>query len=192
MSEPGSWVRGIVLPLTQGAVIHGQGMAGISLFFTGGSDRLDWYSHVSMLLAAGLLVLFVLFVLFVRRLGPATVLPWCAFFLATRSRDGYYLLMTPLWLAAAVTAPASEFAGAWQPRLRALSRRPARIAAPVLLLTPALASTAWAATGTPLRHMRVTSVRWATPTAVSGLDVEVTKSDADASRPTSRSPPARA
>ena len=54
--------------------------------------------------------------LFVRRLGPAaTVLPWCAFYLAIRSQDGYYLLMTPLWLAAAATTPFSSFATAWQP-----------------------------------------------------------------------------
>ncbi|MET9972188.1 hypothetical protein ABZZ80_41440, partial [Streptomyces sp. NPDC006356] len=78
VSEPGNWIRGIALPLTQGAVIHGQGVVGISLYFTDGSDRLDWYSRASMLLAAGLLAVFVLFV---RRLGPAaTVLPWCAFF----------------------------------------------------------------------------------------------------------------
>ncbi|MFI7409698.1 hypothetical protein ACIBU0_13645 [Streptomyces sp. NPDC049627] len=181
VSEPGTWLRGIALPLTQGAVIHGQGVVGVSLYFTDGSDRLDWYSHASMLLAAGLLALFVLFV---RRLGPAaTVLPWCAFFLATRSQDGYYLMMTPLWLAAAVTAPAAEFATAWQPRPRFLARRPARIAAAALLLVPALASAAWAATGTPPLGMRVTSVRWATPTAVSGLGVEVVNTGAAALTP---------
>ncbi|MGI5378816.1 hypothetical protein ACQEV2_32110 [Streptomyces sp. CA-251387] len=181
VSEPGTWSRGIALPLTQGAVIHGQGVVGVSLYFTDGSDRLDWYSHASMLLAAGLLALFVLFV---RRLGPAaTVLPWCAFFLATRSQDGYYLMMTPLWLAAAVTAPTSEFATAWQPRPGVLVRRPARIAAAALLLTPALASAAWAAAGTPPLGMRVTAVRWATPTAVSGLDVEVANTDAAALTP---------
>ncbi|MGW6904360.1 hypothetical protein [Streptomyces sp. NPDC054940] len=183
VSEPGTWIRGIALPLTQGAVIHGQGVVGISLYFTDGSDRLGWYSHASMLLAAGLLALFVLFV---RRLGPAaTVLPWCAFFVATRSQDGYYLMMTPLWLAAAVTAPASEFARAWQPRLRVrvLSGRPARVAVAALLLAPALASVAWAATGTPPLDMRLMSVRWATRAAVSRLEVEVTNTDAAALAP---------
>ncbi|MGN9761022.1 hypothetical protein [Streptomyces sp. SD31] len=181
VSEPGTWIRGIALPLTQGAVIHGQGVVGVSLYFTDGSDRLDWYSHASMLLVAGLLALFVLFV---RRLGPAaTVLPWCAFFLATRSQDGYYLMMTPLWLAAAVTAPAPEFATAWQPRPRVLLRRPARFAAAALLLTPALAGAAWAATGTPPLGMRVTSARWATPTTVTRLGVEVTNTDTAALTP---------
>ncbi|WP_461081675.1 hypothetical protein [Streptomyces deserti] len=175
VSEPRAWCTGIALPLTQGAVLHGQGLVGVSLYLTNGSDRLDWYSRASLLLAAGLLALFVLGV---RRLGPAaTVLPWCAFYLATRSQDGYYLLMTPLWLAAAVTAPASEFTRAWQPRLPLLSgphRRPARIAVAVLLLAPALVSAAVAATGTPPLRMRVTAVRHASPKTVSRLTLQVT------------------
>ena len=132
VSEPRTWAAGVALPLTQNATIHGQGLVGVALYYTDGSDRLAWYSHASVLLTGALLALLVLFV---RRLGPAaTVLPWCAFFLATRSQDGYYLLMTPLWLAAAVTAPAASFAGAWQPRPRFLSgprRRPALVAAAV-------------------------------------------------------------
>ncbi|GAA4014439.1 hypothetical protein GCM10022232_66410 [Streptomyces plumbiresistens] len=184
VSEPGPWLAGIALPLTQGAVLHGQGLVDVSLYFTNGSDRLDWYSHASLLLAAGLLALFVLFV---RRLGPAaTVLPWCAFFLATRSQDGYYLLMTPLWLAAAVTAPPSEFADAWQPRPRPLSgphRRPARAAAVVLLLAPALVGSVLAVTGTPPLRMRVASVRRASATAASELTVRVTNTDGSALTP---------
>lgn len=171
VSEPGTWLKGIALPLTQGAVLHGQGLVGVSVYLTDGSDRLDWYSRASILLAAGLLALFVLFV---RRLGPAaTVLPWCAFFLATRSQDGYYLLMTPLWLAAAVTAPASEFASAWQPRLRPVSR-PARIAVALLALAPALVSAALAATGTPPLRMQVTSLHRTLPVADSRLTLRVT------------------
>ncbi|MGY5047112.1 hypothetical protein ACWDE0_15940 [Streptomyces sp. 900105755] len=159
-SEPGRWLGGIALPLTQGAVVHGQGLVDITLYYTDGSDRIDWYSHASMLLAAALLALFVFFV---RRLGPAaTVLPWLAFFLATRSQDGYYLMMTPLWLAAAVTVPLSEFEHAWQPRPALLSgprRRPALIATAVLLLTPALVSAALAASGRPPLRMEITALR---------------------------------
>ncbi|MGP4007760.1 hypothetical protein [Streptomyces sp. 4N124] len=182
VSEPGDWVRGIALPLTQGAVLHGQGLVDVSLYFTDGSDRLDWYSHASLLLAAGQLALFVLFV---RRLGPAAaVLPWCAFYLATRSQDGYYLMMTPLWLAAAVTAPAPEFAGAWQPRaLSGAGRRSARIAATVLLLAPAFGSAVWAATGTPPLRMQVTSVRRASADTVSLLALRVTNAGGSALSP---------
>jgi hypothetical protein len=184
VSEPGPWLTGIALPLTQGAVLHGQGVVDISLYLTDGSDRLDWYSSASLLLFAGLLVLFVLFV---RRLGPAaTVLPWCAFYLATRSQDGYYLLMTPLWVAAAVTAPASAFAGAWQPRVRLLSgprRRPARIALTVLLLMPTPVAAAVAATGTPPLRMRVVAARHPTAATVSRLTLQVTNTDDTALAP---------
>lgn len=182
--EPGPWLSGVALPLTQGAVLHGQGLVDVSLYLTDGSDRLDWYAHASLLLAAALLALFVLFV---RRLGPAaTVLPWCAFFVATRSQDGYYLMMAPLWLAAAVTAPPSEFAGAWQPRPGPLSgrhRRPARIAAAVLLLLPALVSATVAATGRPPLAMRVTSVRRASAGYVTGLALQVTNTGDSALAP---------
>ncbi|PAZ14834.1 hypothetical protein CLM62_18015 [Streptomyces sp. SA15] len=184
VSEPGAWLDGIALPLTQGAVLHGQGLVDVSLYLTNGSDRLVWYSYASLLLLGGLLAVFVLFV---RRLGPAaTVLPWLAFYLATRSQDGYYLMMTPLWLAAAVTAPLPEFAGAWQPRPRPLSgphRRPARIAAAVLLLSPAVASASLAATGTPPLHMAVASVGRAAPTAVSRLTLRVTNTGDSALTP---------
>ena len=184
VSEPRTWAAGVALPLTQNATIHGQGLVGLALYYTDGSDRLAWYSHASMLLTGALLALLVLFV---RRLGPAaTVLPWCAFFLATRSQDGYYLLMTPLWLAAAITAPAASFAGAWQPRPRFLAgprRRPALVAVAALLLVPALASAAVAATGSPPLRMRVTGMRTAGPAAVSELDVRVTNADGSALTP---------
>ncbi|MEW2563479.1 hypothetical protein [Streptomyces griseorubiginosus] len=183
VTQPVAWLKGIALPLIQGAVLHGQGLVGVSLYLTNGSDRLDWYGYASVLLLAGLLALSVLFV---RRLGPAaTVLPWLAFWLATRSQDGYYLMMTPLWLAAAVTAPATEFAGAWQPfarRLGGANRRPARIAAAVLLLSPALASAALAATGSPPMRLELAGVRH-DARALSRLTVRVTNADDEALTP---------
>ncbi|GAA3798466.1 hypothetical protein [Streptomyces chiangmaiensis] len=179
VSEPRSWIAGITLPITQGAVIHGQGLVGISLYFTDGSDRLIWYSHAGMLLAAGLLAVFVLFV---RRLGPAaTVLPWCAFFLATRSQDGYYLLMTPLWLAAAVTVPQTAFTTAWQPRLLP-GRRVARTVMAVGVLVPSLVAVTLAATGRPPLHMQAAAAS-RTPLAVKTLRVRVTNTGDAALRP---------
>ena len=172
------------MPLIQGATLHGQGLVGVSLYYTNGSDRVDWYGHASMLLAAALLGLLILFM---RRLGPAaTVLPWCAFFLATRSQDGYYLMMTPLWLAAAVTAPPSEFARAWQPRPRLLTgphRRPALVATAALLLAPALVSAVLAVSGKPPLRMEVASVRRASASAVSRLTLQVTNTEDSALEP---------
>ncbi|WP_373557599.1 hypothetical protein [Streptomyces sp. Tue6028] len=183
VSEPRAWLSGIALPLTQQADIHGQGLVGISLYLTDGSGRLAWYAHASLLLAAGLLVLFVLFV---RRLGPAaTVLPWCAFYVATRSQDGYYLMMTPLWTAAAVTAPWQSFTTAWQPRpavLRGRTGRRARPVAAVLLLAPAAVAVAFAATGSPPLRMSVVGARRAAG-ALTALSVRVTNEGGAALRP---------
>ncbi|MET8641514.1 hypothetical protein [Streptomyces sp. NPDC004675] len=179
VSEPRAWIRGVALPLTQGAIIHGQGLVGVSLYFTNGSDRLSWYSHASMLLAAGLLAVFVLFV---RRLGPAaTVLPWCAFFLATRSQDGYYLLMTPLWLAAAVTVPQSAFTTAWQPRLLD-GRRAARTVMAAGLLAPSLVAVLLAATGRPPLHLQAAAAS-RTARVVRTLTVHVDNTGDAALRP---------
>ncbi|MEU2060118.1 hypothetical protein [Streptomyces sp. NPDC013455] len=173
--EPVGWLGGIALPLTQGAVLHGQGLVSVSLYFTDGSDRLDWYGRASVLLLAALLAVFVLFV---RRLGPAaTVLPWCAFYVATRSQDGYYLMMTPLWVAAAVTVPPAEFARAWQPRPRPLTgphRRTALAWAVAALVAPALVSAALAATGSAPLRLKVASARHTSGETLSGLTLRVT------------------
>ncbi|MFJ9909308.1 hypothetical protein ACIRVK_41925 [Streptomyces sp. NPDC101152] len=178
VSEPGTWLRGIALPLVQGATLHGQGLVDVSLYFTDGSDKVGWYGYASLLLAAGLLGLLVLFG---RRLGPAaTVLPWCAFYLATRSQDNYYMLMTPLWLAAAVTAPADDFAGAWQPRPRPLTgprRRTALGVAAALLVAPALVSAVVAMAGKPPLRMEVAAVGRASAKVVTRLSLRVTNTE---------------
>ena len=56
------------------------------------------------------------------------MIPWLVFYLSVRSQDGYFLLMTPLWLAAAATAPPSVFAHAWQPRISPAARPIGRLA----------------------------------------------------------------
>jgi uncharacterized membrane protein len=115
-----AWAAGVALVVTQHAVPHGQGLIDVSFYLTDGSAALDFYSYATLLLAIGLLVLAATWV---RRLGPAlTVIPWVVFYLSVRSQDGYFLLMTPLWLAAAATAPPSAFAGAWQPSLPSFAR----------------------------------------------------------------------
>ena len=39
-----AWLQGVLLPLDQKAILHGQGLMGISYYFTDGSSRLDYYS----------------------------------------------------------------------------------------------------------------------------------------------------
>lgn len=111
-----AWAGGVLLVLTQHAIPHGQGLIDVSFYLTDGSAALDFYSYAALLLGLGLLIATAVWV---RRLGPAlTVIPWLVFYLSVRSQDGYFLMMTPLWLAAAATAPPSAFAHAWQPSLR--------------------------------------------------------------------------
>ncbi|MEU3340468.1 hypothetical protein [Streptomyces sp. NPDC006668] len=161
-----AWLGGILLPLDQKAILHGQGVMGISYYFTAGSSRLDYYSYGSQLLLLGLLAGTLLFI---RRLGPAiTVLPWLAFYLAPRSQDGYFLLMTPLWLAAAATVPAAAFATAWQPRLPLLTGRRAKATLAAGLLAPAFACVAIAAASPPPLHLALTP-RYATHGSHAGL-----------------------
>jgi hypothetical protein len=149
-----TWLHGLLLPLTQKAILHGQGLMGISYYFTAGSRHLDYYSYASLLLLLGLLAATLLFV---RRLGPAiTVLPWLSFYLATRSQDGYFLMMTPLWLAAAATVPAAALASAWQPRIPHVTGHRAKAVLAAGLVVPAvLCATVAAASAPPLR-MNVT------------------------------------
>jgi uncharacterized membrane protein len=149
-----AWLQGLLLPLTQKAILHGQGLMGISYYVTDGSSRLDYYSYASLLFLVGLLIATALFV---RRLGTAlTVLPWLCFYLATRSQDGYFLMMTPLWLAAAATVPASALASAWQPRIPRLTGRRAKAALAAALLTPALLCAGIAAASPPPLAMTLT------------------------------------
>jgi hypothetical protein len=149
-----TWLHGLLLPLTQKAILHGQGLMGISYYFTAGSRHLDYYSYASQLLLFGLLAATLLFV---RRLGPAiTVLPWLSFYLATRSQDGYFLMMTPLWLAAAATVPASAFASAWQPRIPHVTGRRARSVLAAGLVAPAVLCATVAAASSPPMRMNVT------------------------------------
>ncbi|MCX4885181.1 hypothetical protein [Streptomyces sp. NBC_00847] len=150
-----AWLHGVLLPLDQKAILHGQGLMGISYYFTDGSSRLDYYSYGSQLLLLGLLVATLLFV---RRLGPAlTVLPWVAFYLATRSQDGYFLMMTPLWLAAAATVPAAAFATAWQPRLPLVTGHRVKAVVAGGLLIPALVCVAIAAASAPPLRMSLSA-----------------------------------
>ncbi|MET7696416.1 hypothetical protein [Streptomyces sp. NPDC005485] len=178
-----AWLHGVLLPLGQKAILHGQGLMGISYYFTGGSSRLDYYSYGSQLLLLGLLAATLLFV---RRLGPAlTVLPWVAFYFATRSQDGYFLMMTPLWLAAAATVPAAAFATAWQPRLPHVTGRRAKAVVAGGLLAPALVCVAIAAASPPPLRMSL-SPHFATHHArmgVTAIDVRAVNTTGTALTP---------
>ncbi|MET7680621.1 hypothetical protein [Streptomyces sp. NPDC005423] len=75
---------------------------------------------------------------------------------ATRSQDDYFLMMTPLWLAATATVPSSAVAHAWQPRLRRLTGRAAKAAVATALVAPALLCACIAAASPPPLRMTLT------------------------------------
>jgi hypothetical protein len=160
LQNPAAWAHGIAEPLFQHAVPIGQGLVGVTLQLTGGSDALSWYGHASQVLLTGLLVAFALDI---RRLAPAAmVLPWAVFFLSTRSQDDYYCLLTPLWLlGAAISLRPEQYLRAhqlwsghgnstrWQ---RAARIRPLRWATVAVLPAVALVcATVAVATPAPLR-----------------------------------------
>lgn len=133
--NPRAWSSALLLPLTDHAIIHGQGVLDVPYVLTRGSGALDALSVAAVLLLAATLVALLLFP---GRVGPAlAVLPWCAFFLSTRGAYDYFVLFVPLWLATATTVPSGAFERAWRP-VRPLPARwtaaiTAAIAAPALV-----------------------------------------------------------
>jgi hypothetical protein len=182
VQHPIGWLRGILLPLTQNAILHGQGVVDISYYFTSGSSRLDFYSYGSSLLLLGLVASTFLFA---RRLGPAiTVLPWLSFYFATRSQDGYFLMLTPLWVAAVATVPGSALARAWQPGLPGWLRgRRAKMALAAGLVAPAVLCVGVAAASTPPLDMAVTPQMARVHRGVTSVTVHVTNNDSTALTP---------
>lgn len=154
--SPAAWFTGIMEPIGQHAVPHGQGLMGISYYFRHGSGALNFYGYAAMaLLAAMLLAL----LLYCRWLGPAVViLPSIVFYLSTRSQDGYYILLTPLWLTSLITVAWGAFDRAWQPlpALLGAARRRWLIAAALLVPTAACLAVA-IFTPPPLRMTIVSS-----------------------------------
>ncbi|MBF9071133.1 hypothetical protein [Streptacidiphilus fuscans] len=151
-----AWLRGVLTPLTQQAIPAGQGLVGISSFFTSGSGDLHLYSVAGQLLC---LAMMVLLVLFPRRLGPAvTVMPWLVFYLSTRSQQDYFDLTVPLWVMAAATVSAADFDRAWHPRTGWLGSRAVRAALVPVLLAPTVVTIAAAILTPPPLTMAVTAM----------------------------------
>jgi len=131
-----AWLQGLFSVLTQHASPQGLGPVNISAFLTGGSGDLGMYSTAALALLVGILAGFLLFP---RRLAPAlAVLPWPAFYLATRSTETYFVLLVPLWLVAWATCSQADFSGLYQWRPAPLRDRRVRLALPAVLALPAL------------------------------------------------------
>jgi hypothetical protein len=149
LREPRAWLRGVLEPLTQAAVPHGECLVTFVLFWSRGSGNLAWFSRAVALTAVGLLAMAFLFL---RVLGPSLLaLPAFLFLVSLQSHDNYLVLLAPLWLLGAVAAIESgEYRLAYEPfgRLRA----PIRLMIPAGLLLAALGCVAAGlATAPPLR-----------------------------------------
>ncbi|HEX3198361.1 MAG TPA: hypothetical protein VHR39_12505 [Propionibacteriaceae bacterium] len=149
LREPRAWLRGVLEPLTQAAVPHGQCLVTFVLFWSRGSGNLAWFSLAVALTAVGLLAMAVLFL---RVLGPGLLaLPAFIFLVSLQSHDNYLVALAPLWLLGAVAAIESgDYRLAYEPlgRLRA----PIRLMIPTSLLLAALGCVAAGlATAPPLK-----------------------------------------
>jgi hypothetical protein len=149
LREPQAWLRGVLEPLAEAAVPHGQCLVTFLLFWSRGSGNVAWFSLAVALTAAGLLSMAFLFL---RVLGPGLLaLPAFIFLVSLQSHDNYLVLLAPLWLLSAVVAIESgEYRLAYQP-LGSL-RRPLRQLIPMGALLAALGCVvAGLATAPPLR-----------------------------------------
>lgn len=172
LASPKAWLTGVLEPLLQHAVPHGQGIITFSYYVTGGSGALDWYGRASIVL---FLTLLAVYALHFRKLGrAAVVLPWLLFWLSTRSQDGYWVLTMPLWVAGLVTTSRADFADAYQLRLPTVLRsRTATIAATTALFLPTAVCVGIAALTPQPLAMHATS-GLARGALVRALTVEVT------------------
>jgi hypothetical protein len=182
--DPGAWLHGITETLTQHAIPLGQGAVALSLYFGLGGGAVDWFNYAGALTGLGL---FALYLVWFRRLGPAAwILPWLAFFPASRSLAGYFMLLVPLWLVSVLTTRQEEFTRAarlpWPRPGGVWARRPALVLFAVLI--PALAAITVAfATPQPLR-LEVTGMQTGGQLqSVWQLRVKVTNTSTEPLRP---------
>jgi uncharacterized membrane protein len=177
VASPGAWLTGVLEPMLQHAVPHGQGIITLSYYVTGGSGALDWYGRASIVLFVTLLALYTLHF---RTLGrAAVVLPWLLFWVSTRSQDGYWVLTMPLWVAGLVATRREDFANAYELRLPAFARSRAAM---IALFVPALACVGIAAVTPQPLTMQVGAAP-ARNAPVTSLNVQVTNNSGAAVEP---------
>ncbi|MBW4040754.1 MAG: hypothetical protein HIU86_01315 [Acidobacteria bacterium] len=150
VTQPTAWLQGILIPLDQHAIVHGQSVVDIPYILTSGSGALDLFSTATVALLAGLVAAILLFP---GRLGPAvTILPVTVFFVATRGDFAYWMEFSPLWLATLATVPLRSFQHAWRPRpIDGLSTGTKAAVAVILVLPAVVLALVGALAPAPLR-----------------------------------------
>jgi hypothetical protein len=157
VDDPGSWLSGVLLPLTQKAVPFGNSVVDLPAVLGSGIGDLRLYG-----LAAGcaLIASMALLVLHFERLRPALfVLPVLPFLFAARSLEVYFTQLVPVW-AVGLLSTGAVVASAARPRGRVR-----RLATGLLVGCPLAAVAVALAVPGPLRP-QITG--WRTAVAPSG------------------------
>jgi uncharacterized membrane protein len=101
VSAPGAWLRGVLTPLSAGAVPAGQGLISLSLSLGAGGGSLRAYTVTSLVVLAAAVACFIAAYPVLR---PAVFLiPSVVLFFATRSFGSYLVMLVPAAIAAAAT-----------------------------------------------------------------------------------------
>jgi hypothetical protein len=157
LRQPVHWFEGLLLPITQHAIVHGQGLIAVTEYLTPGSGAIAWFGAAQLAL---LLALVVLLAIHPHRLAVALpILPALPYLLGTRSSADYLVLFLPLWVLAALTVPVAVAASPSATAMPAtkLRGRTSWIVAAALLVPALVCATVAVATPPPLA-VRVVAV----------------------------------
>lgn len=104
---PGSWIAGILEPLTARTIVNGQGIIDAAIFFhIGGGD----VAAFTVAAALSYVALLVAFGLWFGKLGRAVfILPVIPFFLSAESLSGYWTVPLLVWTVSLLTVDQVQF-----------------------------------------------------------------------------------
>jgi uncharacterized membrane protein len=96
VSDPSSWVAGVLTPFTQHAIPFGQGLIDLTAFFRIGGGNLEDYTFAAVCVLVALLTIY--FVSFRYTGRVVFVLPSLVFLFSTRSLSEYFIMIVALWM----------------------------------------------------------------------------------------------
>ena len=112
VQDPAAWLRGILTPLSSGAVPAGQGLISLSLSLPVGGGSLRDYTIAALVVMAAALVCYV--VTYPLLKPAAFLLPSVVLFFATRSFGSYLVMLLPPAIAAAATVRRPPGLACWR------------------------------------------------------------------------------
>ena len=112
VQDPAAWLRGILTPLSSGAVPAGQGLISLSLSLPVGGGSLRDYTIAALVVMAAALVCYA--VTYPLLKPAAFLLPSVVLFFATRSFGSYLVMLLPPAIAAAATVRRPPGLACWR------------------------------------------------------------------------------